>query len=225
MTGFAALNSRERRSVRLFRLHLYRLHLQKKFLPENNVSQMQQIGIKFFSHEKFKELTEEKKKDLIDIAIFDEPGNDAPLVWGHEFAKHYPPVDKPVEVLAILASRLPIEYLSLFLDTLDLLSPKLQEQIENQLLDVDAILQLPVKRFQGLLRAVDTKVISDSFKILPAEVQNQMLANLSRRNRDVVNADLAHQETVSEYKGKLAVYSLVREYFRMVEDGSFKKLD
>lgn len=217
---FLDLSVNQRRLVRLLRRHLLLIFEKDELKFQDFQDKAIALASEFLSQDKLKSLAESERELLLNVAVYDQhpPQNAKKQIWRHEFSdSEYPPVDKTIDTFARVALKLETGLLFVFLDSLTAVSKEVADAIREKLTDYSVLKNLDNKQLQVVLREADTKVISDSLKILSDEYCNRFRDNMSDRNFLQVEKDIRYHKDLPDYKAELAVIDLLKLYWRLKE--------
>ena len=220
LVKFLDLTVNQRRLVRLLRRHLLLIFEKGELNFQDFQGKAMALASEFLSRDKLKSLEESERELLLNIAVYDQhpPQNARKQMWRHEFSdSEYPPVDKTIDTFARVALKLETKLLFVFLDSLTAVSKEVADAIREKLTDYSILKGLENKQLQIVLREADTKVISDSLKILSDEYYNRFRDNMSDRNFAQVDKDISFHKDLPDYKAELAIIDLLKVYWRLKE--------
>ena len=207
-----------RNLVRRLRFHLLQIYKKKPFDRDKSRDQMRSTLLKLLVPSEFKALSSARKKELVDIAIFDETNtlHKKPLAWEHEFNEnHYPNLGDPADIYFKIAIQLDSDYALLYVDSLASLDKTLAEEILKRLTDISFIKENETKTLQALFRKIPSKILSDATKIADQETEEAILANVSKRVRQQLLKDQSFHDSLPSYRSHLACIEIVRYFNKL----------
>lgn len=137
----------------------------------------------------------------------------------HELGDTEVPEVDGVEVLAEILKHAPLEEEEKILKALKDQSPELVGKLEERLLTLDILEQIPDRELAGILRKFDDTEIALLLKGKPEEVKARIMKNISERRRQMVTDEYLRLGAVKRRDVEQVTKDFLGELRQLVRDG------
>jgi len=218
LNTFLSITPKQRRVVRAIRRFIFLKNTNNKIEPIEKEVEYLQYCDDFFSNEKYKSIPQSSKLLLSEIAIYDQspPQKNRAKVYQYEkFEFEYPPIENSTRIFSWFMNFIPPKYRRLFLDSLEVHSPKLTEILENSLVGLDFIEKIPNKTLQPLLNSLNLMDIAKAYTAVKESIRRKIYENLSKRNLVQLEKDLQVVDSYSSYEIFLSQLEISGELLKL----------